>query len=311
VRVRCVVVAWLASGLVACGFSGVGTLSADGGTSSSSSGSSSSGGSGNGSDSGTSGGVAVECDAAVVDSNVVILPADGAPCPSGTTEQTVHTAPEAKDGACTCGACTPTADPSCAGANFTWRWGSSASCTDGPADYNVTANNACVEIFNPNNVTIAAYNRWVVRVPSGGACTAAPVTDPTKVATTAIRHCVPNATADLCAAISPGHRMCVPAVGTSACSGTFSVPVVVGDGSTLTCGACGCARTATACNVEYHGNTSCTSKLLERPADGTCIATGQPSMRSIKVYPINPTCTSTPGTPTASLTNPRSMCCTP
>jgi hypothetical protein len=126
-----------------------------------------------------------------------------------------------------------------------------------------------------------------------------------------MRQCVPNAGTDLCAAIS-GQRVCVagPTDG-GACSGTFSNPVVVGDGATVACGGCTCVRAATACNVEYHDNSGCTSKKLERLADGKCIDTGQPSIRSIKVYPMNVTCTATAGAATASLTNARVLCCTP
>ena len=224
-------------------------------------------------------------------------------------EQTVQTAPEVQAGACSCGACTPTSAPSCAGANFTWAWGSTTSCASGPQDYDVTADNACVPIFG-NNTTIAAYNTWA-RVPTQGACTASTVADVTKVATTAVRQCVPDAVASFCPTTAGGQRACVPADPTGACSGVFSTPLVVGDGATVTCADCGCTHTATACNVEYHDNTSCTSKKLERLADGQCIPTGQPSVRSIKVYPTNVACTPTPGASKVSLTNERVLCCTP
>ncbi len=308
-RARYILGGALAVGLLACGFSGVGagelpgdnTTNVDGGSSSTSDASG---------DDGGSSVVVVGCDSGLVDPRLVILPPAGGACPSGTTEQTVHTAPRANADACTCGACTPTAEPTCAGANFTWTWGSSTSCTSGPANYDVTADNACITIFG-NSTTIAAYNRWS-RVPQGGTCTAAAVADGKKVTTTAIRQCVPNTNADVCAAVSAGQRACVPGdLDGGACGGKYPVSVVVGDGATVTCARCGCVRTASACNVEYHDTSDCSgTKKLERPADNSCIPTGTPSMRAIKVYPMNVTCAATPGAPTASLTNARALCCT-
>jgi hypothetical protein len=315
VRTRGIVGGCLAVGLAACGFSAVGgeggdvTTNGDGGSSSSSG---TSGTSGNVSgDGGATSVPFVECDSGLVDPRLVILPADGGACPFGTTEQTLQTAPQANAGACTCGACTPTTEPTCAGPNFTWTWGPSNTCTVGPANYNVTADNACVVIFANMSTTIDVYNRWN-RVPQGGSCTAAAVADTTKLTTTAVRQCIPTASG-LCAAVSGGQRTCVPGdVDGGACTGMFSVPVVVGDGASLGCEACGCARTATACNVEYHDTLDCSAtKKYERLADNQCLPTGTPMIRAIKVYPTPATCVATPGLATAGLTKSRMLCCTP
>jgi hypothetical protein len=200
-----------------------------------------------------------------------------------------------------------TTEATCAGNDFVWTWGGSAACTSGPNSYNVTADNACVTIFG-SNTTLAAFNKWD-RVPQGGVCSAAGVADSTKATTTAVRECVPNDGA--CAVPSVNDRVCVPGdPDGGTCAGVFSVPLVVGDAAKLECAACGCSRTGL-CHVEYHGNDTCTDMRYEREADGTCIQTGTPSIQTIKVYPKNLVCNTTPGAATASLTNAKTLCCTP
>ena len=262
-------------------------------------------GAANATDAGADGALTL-CDSGLAQ-GAVLVPAEGGACPPGTTETIVQTNPQALASACGCGACTVTQEPSCAGANFVWTWGGSSSCTDGPAAYNVTADNACVQIFG-SNTGLAAYNKWD-RLPAGGTCTAPPAPTDAGVTATAVRQCVPNPTA--CPSPSTSDRVCVPAdPDGGACSGTFSVPLVVGDQTTVTCGACSCTRTGQ-CHVEYHGNSTCTDKRYERNADGTCIATGSPSMQRIKVYPTSLVCNTTPGSATAGLANQRTLCCTP
>ena len=304
----------LAIALAACGFTAIGDLPANDGAgpSSTSGGPGGAGGPGVG---GTDGGTSVSfvsCDSGLVDPGLVILPPDGGGCPTGTTEHIAETDPVALAGACSCATCTPTAEPTCAGNNFTWRWGPDNGCNSGPADYDVTADNAFVIIYPTGPlVQIDVYNRWN-RTPQPGSCTASGVGVPGKLATTTVRQCVPNANADVCAAVTSGQRLCVPSdLDGGACTGMYSTRIVVGDGANLTCAACACARTATACDVEYHDNETCTSKVYERLADNTCIMTGRPSIRAIKVYPKNVACTTTPGTASASLSNARALCCTP
>lgn len=248
----------------------------------------------------------VPCDSGLA-TGAVLVPAAGGACPPGTTEKIVQTDPQAVGGACACGACTVTQEATCAGASFVWTWGGSSSCSNGPASYNVTADNACIEIFG-SNTTLAAYNHWN-RQPTGGTCAAAGVPADGGVTSTPVRQCVPNPSA--CPVVASGDRICVPAdPDGGACSGTFSAAVVVGDEATLDCAPCACTRTGQ-CHVEYHGNSTCTDKRYERNADGTCITTGTPSIQRIKVYPTSMVCNSVPGAATAGLANQRTLCCTP
>jgi hypothetical protein len=313
--VRRLALALVPLGLLACGLSLTGVAVDEGAEAgaSSSSGAAASGstsGDASGGPSGDSGPVVPidPCDAGALPAQAFILVPSSASCPKGTTDRAVQTAPQAQAGACSCGTCTPSADPSCADSSFDWRWGGDNNCTSGgPMSYNITANNACINLQSGNNFTLAGYNRWPTITPTPGSCTATAVTDGTKVTATALRACTPTAGASVCGTLGPGERLCAPATG--ACSGALSHAVTIGDTATVSCAACGCSRTATQCNVEYHDNTSCTHMVFQRPADNQCDATGSKSVGTIKVYPMNPTCTASPGTATASLSNPQALCC--
>lgn len=170
----------------------------------------------------------------------------------------------------------------------------------------MTADNACVPVTAGVNTQLDYYNRWT-RAPIAGTCTAPKVVDALKVATTHVRQCVPNPNSRVCRGADD--RICVPAAAGATCSGAFAVPVVVGDGANVECGACTCARTATACHIEYHNNATCSDMRYQRDADGQCLATGRPLTYTIKVYPTGATCAISPGTATASLVNARTLCC--
>ncbi len=303
----------VAIALAACGFSAVGDGAIDGGPSSTSGGASASGGPGDSTDGGGSTSVSfITCDSGLVDPGLVILPGDGGACPSGTTEKIAQSDAVAMAGACACGTCTVSTEATCAGPNFTWHWASNNTCAPNMQSYTVPATaNPCIVLYSGDTSQIDVYNLWD-RTPTPGVCTAAGVGDPAKVAATPIRQCVPNANADVCAAAASSQRVCVPAdLDGGACTGMYSARIVVGDAPTLTCGACGCTRTAADCNVEYHDNATCTHMVYQRPADNTCQLTGQPTIAALKVYARNFKCSTTVGTATASLSNARALCCTP
>jgi hypothetical protein len=306
--VRRVALALVPLGVLACGLSVVGVSVGDGADGSASSSASSSGSASGEAGSGDSGFVPIDpCDAGALPAGTFIL--GSASCPTGTTDRAVQTAPQAQAGACSCGTCTPATDPSCADPNFEWRWGNDNTCTSGgPMGYPVPANNACVKLHSDGaNFGLAGYNRWPTITPTAGSCTAPAMTDATKVTATALHACTPTAGASVCGTLAPGQRLCAPANG--ACSGALSHAVTVGDTATVTCADCGCSRTATQCNVEYHDNTTCTHLVLQRPADNQCDATQGKTVGTMKLYPLNPTCAATPGAATASLSHPQSLCC--
>src|SRR5689334_9654605 len=128
---------------------------------------------------------------------VVFLPADGGACPSGTTEDTVRIDPQPGTDACTCGACTPTADPSCNVGAISVDYGSNGNCNSGTLSYANVPSDTCTD-FGVGTVQQAAYEQWPARAPTGGSCTATAVSDPTKVTTAPLRRCVATSPAAAC-----------------------------------------------------------------------------------------------------------------
>lgn len=248
------------------------------------------------------------CDSGLGDASVLVLPVDAGACPTGTVEKMFQTNPVAVAGACTCAACTPVTNPSCAGADLDVTWGGSNSCGSGADSYTIT-DNACID-WGYGQFSVVDYHGWELRTPTAGSCTAGPVTDVTKVTSTPVRTCVPSNEDSICAAQLSGQRLCVESSG--ACSGVFSQAVAVGDQATVACGACGCSRTSTKCVVEYHSNSTCTNLRYTAEANGVCTRTNNAtSVQYLKVFAATPTCASTPGAATPSVTNPKTLCCTP
>lgn len=244
------------------------------------------------------------CDAGAA---VIVLAPDAGACPAGTTEQVAYTSPVVASGACTCGACTPVTNPSCAGNNLRVSWGSSNACGAGSDMYNIT-DNACID-WGYGSFTLVDYHGWMQRAPAAGTCTATAVADISKVTATAVRQCVGGSAGAVCAAEAAGERLCVPSGG-AACGGSYPVTLAVGDVPTLACGACACSRTATSCTVEYHGNSSCTQLRYTAQANGQCVRTNNASgVQYLKVFPTGVTCNATPGNATPGVTNARTLCC--
>lgn len=228
-------------------------------------------------------------------------------CPGGTTAKVVQSNPQPQSGACTCG-CTITNQGTCNGNNLLWEWGpddcnpSQESFTFSPPD--------CFVRYTNGPVGLAAFNRWPTITPSAGTCTAPAAAHADKVTTTPVRQCLPNAGA--CVTPFAGDRVCVPADAGAACSGTYSVALVVGDSANVQCAACTtCATTGAVCTIEYHGNSTCTNKVYERAANGQCMATGSPQTEAFKLVAKGATCNATPGTATAGMNGAKNYCCTP
>lgn len=248
------------------------------------------------------------CDSGL-SSSVVILPANGVACPSGTSEKTLQTSPVATAGACTCGTCTPMTNPSCNGVNLGVTWGGSNSCGSGNDSYDVT-DNICID-WGYGTFSLVAYHAWNARTPTAGSCTAASTPDATKVTTSAFRHCVPTSASAVCEAQASGQKLCIDSGG-AACAGAFSKTVVAGDTGSVTCAACACSRTSAKCTVEYHTDSNCTQLRYTTEANGTCTRTNDATnVRYLKVFPSPATCNATPGAATPSLTNAKTFCCMP
>jgi hypothetical protein len=237
----------------------------------------------------------------------VILSPEAVACPAGTTEKIGQADPKAQDGACTC-SCQVTSQGSCNGNNVLWEWGGDATCEPSQEVQNFVPPTCYVKYGGPTN--LAAYNRWPTITPSGVTCNESLAVHEDKVTSTSVRQCVVNAGA--CVGAYAGDRVCVPAEQGASCPEPYSVALTVGDSATAQCSPCTqCATNGAACIIEYHGNNTCTNKLFERPANGTCMATGPQGTWAFKLIAKGATCSTLPGTATASLVNAKSYCCTP
>jgi hypothetical protein len=304
------VIALLACGLAACGISAVGQRAEgsssgdDGGSGGSNATSDSAAGSNDG---GTPAPDASSCDGGA---GVVFLPSDGASCPSGTVEETVQTNPQAPADACSCGTCTPTANPICNNGSITVSYSDgNSSCNSGTLAYLAVADETCTD-FGVGTVTQSAYERWQARTPSGGTCTATPVANQAKATSTPLRRCIANAAESACIEPSTTLRKCIESA--LPCAGEYPSAVTYGSAATVTCAACGCTRGAAECLVEYFSDGACTNFRYDHPVDGVCARTDDATnVRYFKIRPNGLTCVATPGTPTAALANPKTLCCTP
>lgn len=248
------------------------------------------------------------CDAP--DASVLFLPPDGGTCPSGTTEATVHTAPIALAGACGCNTCTPTADPLCntAAMTFTAKGDSSNACAQQTYNFNPQGD-ACTD-FGLGTFNLISWNSYSARTPTGGTCTAAATTDPTKAGSTPLKACVASTPASACADAGAGERKCIESAG-APCGGEYPNAITIGDSAAVTCGACGCTRGAAKCVVDLYSDALCaTASKYTQDADGICHQTNSANgVRYFKVHASGLTCNATPGAATATLVNSRTLCC--
>jgi hypothetical protein len=171
------------------------------------------------------------------------------------------------------------------------------------------ADDTCTD-FGLGTFTLVAYDQWSARTPTGGSCTATPTTDASKSSSTTLRACVANDATTACRPPAPGERKCVVSEGTP-CGGEYPNAVEGGDSVTIACGACTCARSATKCIVDYFSDGACnTTPRWTQDLDGVCRQTNSATnVRYFKVHATGLTCTATADAATASLTNPRTLCC--
>lgn len=167
--------------------------------------------------------------------------------------------PTAGANACTCGACSVTAMPSCLTGNFTLlEDGSNSSAFCNQQQQLAINNGNCVQ----KQVTLPYHGKVSAAAPSGGSCTtAASIAKQEAAKTTPVRVCAPTATGETCAcdAKLAGFATCFRATGDVACpAGTKKA--LVGTGANVTCDPCGCNLV----------NPTCSSAKLDYYSDGNC-----------------------------------------
>lgn len=222
---------------------------------------------------------------------------------------------ESPAGVCACGPCGITLAPDCQAGSvqaYVDDWKDPA-CSK-TASYR-QAFAACTPI--QGGTTLPSHYAGTPPVPSPGACAAAAASDPAGTTSSSLRACVPTVPACDGAICEGPLAECILAEGPSSCPpGPFGVRHDVGAAIDVACGACACEVTASCVgHMEYFTDGGCQTGKVSLPVDGTCVSTGADYYATFYAYRYAggavTACTTAPPTASATLTQPRILCCRP
>jgi hypothetical protein len=245
-----------------------------------------------------------------------------ATCLGGYTAVDLVVAPIANAGACAC-ACQISANdpPSCAKGSFASLVGST-TCNGTGQTFTVNGTGCTVLAVQGG---VSAFGNYAAFPVTRGTCVSSVTKDATKLATTAVRACVPPAgcVEDVClgttSALGP-YGSCIAHDGDVACpAGPFANKSLAGVAGTLTCGGCATCQNEATCGtatVRFYNDAACATQIASRVSNGACnaLATGAAGNNATHykydVATNNPTCASTStATTAAGLDQPRTICC--
>lgn len=245
-----------------------------------------------------------------------------ATCLGGYTAVDLVVAPVANAGACTCACQIAVNDPSsCAKGSFASLVGST-TCNGNGQTFTVNGTGCTVLAVQGG---VSAFGNYAAFALTRGTCNSSVTKDDTKLATTAVRGCLPPAgcAEDVClgtsAALGP-YGSCIVHDGDVACpAGPFVNRSLAGASGTLSCGGCATCQNEGTCGtatVRFYNDAACATQIASRVANGACnaLATGAAGNNATHyeydVAVTNQTCapTSSPTT-TAGLDQPRTICC--
>jgi hypothetical protein len=243
-------------------------------------------------------------------------------CPADFTTIDLVTSPSANVGACTCGCQIAATDPpTCAQGTFATTVGSTNTCSSQGISYNVNGT-GCTALAQSGS--LSAYGKYPPLALDRGTCTSSAQKDTSKVASTAVRACVPSAACieDVCLGTSAtgSFSSCVVHDGDVACpAGPFVTKTLAGTTATLTCGGCATCQNDATCGtatLRFYNDALCATQVASRIANDVCnpFVTGSAGVNAshfkYDVATNNPSCapTSTPTTATG-LDLARTICC--
>jgi len=260
-------------------------------------------------------------------------------CPADFTAGTTDLVegPTAAAGACSCGACTVTAQPTCASGSVAVHYDYTTGTGAGTCSLPASPGTGPLSNSPPGSCGTDLYQgsyasfdiAYTAPPASGGACTAPGVATGAGVTYAAQdRACAADAAlAASCGAggCSPGvaapFKACIMNAGEVACPpGPMSARHLVGSGATVSCSACSTCVVAATCSgaVTLYTDPKCKSGAFAVPADGNCY----PIYRQGASYnsytydggaPQDVTCQATGGSTAqgVTLTNEATVCCAP
>ena len=244
------------------------------------------------------------------------------------------------NGACSCGACTVTTQPSCDQGSIGATYGTDghggfgggggqATCTTAGTALAIDPGGNCTA-YPSGGVGQNAFSavEYTPPAPAGGSCSSPGVADPSQIQYAAHeRVCSAGASVtQACSGGEPctgnvdgGYMVCIMMPGAPVACPTgsaLSTPHWVGGPASLTCGDCGCGIDANTCSgtLDTFRDGTCTMMDSTFPVDGTCQSSFTAANASAYRYvpnAVSATCTAT-GTSSATdvaLTSPATICC--
>lgn len=200
-------------------------------------------------------------------------------CPTNFT-QTSDTVENASvgSGGCTCG-CSVTTNPSCSTGTMVGHFGTAGAGTCPSAGGDLANTSLCASDGFMGAFAVGNEHRYTPPAPSGGACSAAPNKDATKLAIGASKRLcqatvVPSCNGKVCPpSLTGGFAACIAAAGDVSCPSTFPNKHLVGSSASFTCGAgCTCGVTATCSGrLDYYASANCTGMVqMSLQVDDAC-----------------------------------------
>jgi hypothetical protein len=267
---------------------------------------------------------------------VALSMAPGMPCPpnfGATSASNVVGGPDAT-GACSCGACTVTTQPSCSvgtvhGFYDTKRTAAAGTCSTPdtmPVLSNSPAGSCLTDIYDGGYGTFDVEYDGPTTA-SGGACTSPGVASSKPVTYTSEgRSCVANdpslvgCKGNACTPMPPpGFQVCIAAAGAQACpQGPLRAQHLVGTSATVTCDDCGCTVSGTCgsdATITLFTDTSCTRGGNTMPANTCTTINGNPTYQAYQYdggAPDKVACqaAASSSTPSVTLVDEQTICCT-
>jgi hypothetical protein len=267
---------------------------------------------------------------------VAFEPSQSTACPAGYTTGSMDfvDGPAAGASKCSCGACSVTAPPTCDSGEIPVHYDNTVGVGTGTC--NLVAEPGTGPLMNspPGSCGTDLYQgsyagfdiSYTSPPAAGGVCTAPGVASGVATSTGVDRACpadtpqAANCNGNVCSpTLADPFKACILAPGAIACpEGPLSVRHEVGSAVSAACPSCACATSATCSGtVTVYTDMGCTTGAYKVPADGSCNAIHlQRASYNSYIYsggaPMDVTCTASgPGAPTATLTNPTTICCAP
>ncbi len=267
---------------------------------------------------------------------VAFAPSQSTACPAGYTTGSMDfvEGPTAGASKCACGSCSVTTPPTCNSGEIPVHYDNTIGAGVGTCDLVAQPGTGPLINSPPGSCGTDLYQgsyagfdiSYTSPPAAGGVCVAPGVASGTATSTGADRACpadtphAANCNGNVCSpTVADPFKPCILASGAIACpAGPLSVRHEVGSAVSTACPNCSCA-TAASCSgtVTVYTDTACTAGPYKVPADGSCNAIHlQRASYNSYIYsggaPMDVTCSaSAPGAPTATLTNPTTICCAP